>query len=611
MRKCVAFFVLTSVALSLAASSSTLKNYKPFGKDAYLTSSFGENRGTRYHAGVDYSTSMEEGWPILAPENGSVEEARVSPYFYGKVYYYKGESGTTYVFAHQSGFNKIIDSLVRTEQYKNQKNDVKIWPKVKFKKGDTLSFAGSSGIGNPHLHLEMRPTSDDVISPCHNGAVCGDTLEPLILGAYTWNETEEAFTSEDALKNRCLALPSKGGFAAFKIADYSKEPLENPMSVSRVSIFEQTKNGKKGKKIFERKYDKLKFSTMIEIRERLLWAEEADTAGDYHFINQKINKNIILEVEDFVGHTAKRTLAIKPSCNEDYAPTFTKFQEGPVFSYASRSFLKLECNDSRYTYRNDSSILSKDLCKDSTLASSKQIRLASIVKQFGNNQHSYIDIFKDGKKTKTVFLSGIDATELEIADNATRISQKLTKPVKLTGIDEVLAVVKNENDSVPFYEFHPKGLHFKGNWEVCLDTNFAKAPLYYLGETTRRWFIFSKQKNENGMRCASMNELRDIGSVTDTTAPALGAPYLATAPVTGIQTQVVRIPVIEKYAGIENGNAINAYALEGDSSKWIYAEYDSEPKEIVLEKAICGSKVKIEIQDEAGNAASYFVEIPN
>lgn len=611
MRKSVAFFVLASITLALAASPTQLKNYKPFGKDAYLTSSFGENRGTRYHAGVDYSTSMEEGWPILAPENGSVEEVRVSPYFYGKVYYYKGESGTTYVFAHQSGFNRIIDSLVREEQYKNQKNDVKIWPKVKFKKGDTLSFAGSSGIGNPHLHLEMRTTSDEVISPCHNGAVCGDTLAPLILGAYTWNDTEDAFTSEKALNDGCLAIPAKGGYAAFKIADYSRAPLDNPMSVSRVSIFEQAKNGKKGKKIFERKYDKLKFSTMIEIRERLLWAEEADTAGDYHLINQKINKNIILEVEDFVGHVSKRNLTTKANCEDNYLPTFTKFQEAPVFSFASRAFLKLECSDSKYVYRNDSTTLSEDLCKDSTLASSKQIRLASIVKKFGNNQHSYIDIFKDGKKIKTVFLSGIDATELEIADNATRISQKLTKPVKLAGIDEILAVVKNENDSVPFYEFHPKGLHFKGSWEICLDTNFASAPLYYLGETTRRWFIFSKQTSENGMRCASMNELRDIGSIADTTAPTLGTPYLATAPVVGIQTQVVRIPVIEKYAGIENGNAINAYAVEGDSAKWIYAEYDSEPKEIVLEKAMCGNKVKIEIKDEVGNAASYQVDIPN
>ena len=40
--------------------------YFPFQKEAFLTSSFGENRGTRYHAGVDYSTNMEEGWVVFA-----------------------------------------------------------------------------------------------------------------------------------------------------------------------------------------------------------------------------------------------------------------------------------------------------------------------------------------------------------------------------------------------------------------------------------------------------------------------------------------------------------------------------------------------------------------
>ena len=55
-------------------------SYDPFKRDAYLTSSFGENRGTRYHAGIDYSTQMEEGWPIYAPENGYVREIKTSPF---------------------------------------------------------------------------------------------------------------------------------------------------------------------------------------------------------------------------------------------------------------------------------------------------------------------------------------------------------------------------------------------------------------------------------------------------------------------------------------------------------------------------------------------------
>ncbi len=605
MRKSIAFF-LCSISLTAAFAAPQKQAYSPFSKLAYLTSSFGENRGTRYHAGVDYSTNMEEGWPIVAPENGKVEELRISPYGYGKVYYFKGESGKTWVYAHQSGFNKILDSLVRVEQNALQKNDIKIKPNVEFKKGDTLSFSGSSGIGNPHLHLEIRMGSDIVKAPCENGVMCGDSLAPLVLNAFTWNENGERFTSEEALKNGCLAAPENGAYAAFKIADYSRTPLENPMSVRRVSVFEQKKNGKKGKKLFERKYDELKFSTMIEIRERLLWAEEADTAGDYHFVNTKLKGNIALEVEDFTGHLTTRSLTIKTDCGENFVPVKTKFQDGPVYTMASRSYLKMNCAESKFTL-HAKTVLADDLCTIYT----SDTPLATIVKKFGNKP-SQIEVYNknDGKLAKTIYLSELNATEFTIfQQDSSRITQKITKPVALAGIDEVLAVVKSENDSVPYFEFHPKGLHFKGNWEVCLDTSFANAPLYYLGETTRRWFIFSKQSNENGLRCAKANELRDIGWIADTTAPALGDAYFATAPIAGVFKEVVRIPVIEKYAGIENGNAINVYANE----TWIPAEYDSEPHELVIEKELLGkqgSAFSVEIRDEAGNSAKYEVKVP-
>jgi murein DD-endopeptidase MepM/ murein hydrolase activator NlpD len=84
-----------------AITFATAADYSPFGHPAYLTSSFGENRGTRYHAGIDYSTEMEEGWPVLAPEAGTIEEVRVSPFAYGKVLFFKGKSGRLWVFAHR------------------------------------------------------------------------------------------------------------------------------------------------------------------------------------------------------------------------------------------------------------------------------------------------------------------------------------------------------------------------------------------------------------------------------------------------------------------------------------------------------------------------------
>ena len=133
----------------------------------------------------------------------------------------------------------------------------------------------------------------------------------------------------------------------------------------------------------------------------------------------------------------------------------------------------------------------------------------------------------------------------------------------------------------------------------------------WIGETTRKWFYFSKQNKTKKGLCISMNEMRDIASITDTTAPALGNPYWALASVMGKSEQVLRVPVIEKFAGIKNGNAIKV--LLTDSTQWIPVEYDSEPKEIVLEKRFLQDSLKtieIEIEDELQNKAKYEISIP-
>ena len=105
--------------------------------------------------------------------------------------------------------------------------------------------------------------------------------------------------------------------------------------------------------------------------------------------------------------------------------------------------------------------------------------------------------------------------------------------------------------------------------------------------------------------------MRDVASIIDTTAPAFGNPYWASASVMGKSEPVLRVPVIEKFAGIKNGNAIKV--LLKDSTHWIPVEYDSEPKEIVLEKRFLQDSLKtveIEIEDELQNKAKYEIQIP-
>ena len=586
--------------------------YNPFQREAYLTSSFGENRGTRYHMGIDYSTQMEEGWVVYAPEDGKVEELSVSPFGYGKLMLFKGNSGKTWAFAHQSSFGKL-DEMVMAKQYATKKNDVTVKPGVSYKKGDTLSFAGSTGIGNPHLHLEVRLDKDRAINPVLAGVTIADTIAPQVFAAAVTYKDDIAFTSAAALDKGCLATPIKNTFendapvnVAFKIADYSREPKENPMSIRRLELFRYDD------KVFSRVLDTLSFSKKLRIRDELLWAEEADTAGDWHYLNAKLppQSKYRLEVEDFAGHVTTKTFSIRSHCNGNTDFPKQHFQTTPLFTYLSRPALDLTRCDSGYTFAahdKKGQTLNANLCK---VFGHKFTFIGKIAATFPAVEKI---VYSKGEYENTIYVTtlrpGVSSAGWTVKDEDFEISQKITgMSVKTNDGTPVLAFTRNVTDSLNVYEFHPKGLQFNGKWEVCIDAHTASAPLYWLGETSRNWFIFSKQTSGK-KRCASTNELRDIAAIDNQAPPTLGFPYWDNMIIDGVHQPALKIPLQFKYNGIEDGNAITIK----DGNKWIAAEYDSEPREIVIEGEKLpeeGGKITIQIVDDAKHKASYTIPVP-
>ena len=593
-------------------------HYDPFHRDAYLTSSFGENRGTRYHAGIDYSTQMEEGWPIFAPENGVVKEIKTSPFGYGKVMFFEGNSGKTWVFAHQSSFPKPIEKLIKQKQYSTKSNDVSIKPNIRFRKGDTLTFSGSTGIGNPHLHLEVRLNKDDIISPCGLGVKCLDTIAPQIFGVAVWQGNNIALTTDDALREGCVEAPVKNEFnlsMAIKIADYSREPKENPMAIRRIELWRYDD------KIYSKVMDTLSYKKMIDIRNELLWAEEADTAGDWHYINAKIGpiSTYRLEIEDFSGHTIRREFSFQPSCRKNKPFTLTKYQNTPVYTFLSKSMLDIYRCESGYKFTAldmNEQIISEDLCK--TFDHNKLLPIGKIAEVFPGTR--YIRYNADANATGTgrsvneliaihAFTSYQNSINWFTQIGDVKISQKISGiPTVSDTTLNTLAITRNQTDSINYFEFHPKGLQFHGKWNVCIDNSNNPAPLYWLGETTRRWFYFDKQTNSQN-RCASTNELRDLANISDNEGITLGFPYWSDALVAGVRQVALKIPVFSKYAGIPDGNAITVKY----GKKWIAAEYDSEPREIViLGEALpeADETITIQIVDELKRKTTKTIVIP-
>jgi murein DD-endopeptidase MepM/ murein hydrolase activator NlpD len=592
--------------------------YDPFNRDAYLTSSFGENRGTRYHAGIDYSTQMEEGWPIYAPENGYIKEIKTSPFGYGKVMFYEGNSGKTWVFAHQSSFTQAIEDLIKQKQYATKSNDISIKPNIRFRKGDTLTFAGSTGIGNPHLHLEVRLNKDDITSPCQLGVKCLDTIAPQIFGVAVWQGNELALTTDEALRNGCAETPVKNEFnlsMAIKIADYSRTPKENPMAIRRLELWRYDD------KIYSKVMDTLSYKKMIDIRNELLWAEEADTAGDWHYINAKLGpiSTYRLEIEDFSGHIIKREFNFHQSCKDNGKLVLIQNQNTPLYTFLSKSMLDIYRCESGYKFtalNKDKETINSDLCK--IFDHNKPLPIGKIVETFPETR--FINYSADASATGTgrgvnelisIYPYGKYKTSINWYTQVgnVKISQKISGiPVVGDTSQRVLAVTRNQTDSVDFYEFHPKGLQFYGKWNVCIENEDNPAPLYWLGETTRRWFYFEKQTGSKN-RCASTNELRDLANISDEDGFSLGFPYWAETLVGGLFQSALKIPLYARYAGIPDGNAITVKY----GNKWIAAEYDSEPREIILlgdALPDAGETLTIEITDDSKRKTKKEITIP-
>jgi len=147
-----------------------------------LTSSFGEYRPGRFHAGIDFATGGHTGEPCVAVGTGSVVRLRMSPYGYGKALYVQMEGGPLAVYAHLSRFAPAVAARARAEQRRLGKYtfDLALAPgELRVAAGEVIAWSGDTGIGVPHLHFELRD-GDVARNPQTAGFQVADTVAPVI-----------------------------------------------------------------------------------------------------------------------------------------------------------------------------------------------------------------------------------------------------------------------------------------------------------------------------------------------------------------------------------------------------------------------------------------------
>ena len=148
-----------------------------------FTSTFGEPRPDRFHAGLDFSTSGSVGYPCYAVADGWITRVKTDFKGYGKVVYLALPDGRIAVYAHLSGFDKRIEERVRAAQLEQGKYETELFferDELPYAQGEVVAYTGDTGSGPPHLHFEMRQGIAEPYNPALDGFVVRDSRPPVI-----------------------------------------------------------------------------------------------------------------------------------------------------------------------------------------------------------------------------------------------------------------------------------------------------------------------------------------------------------------------------------------------------------------------------------------------
>lgn len=162
----------------------------PLNINLILSGNFGELRSNHFHSGFDIKTQQKEGLPVFASADGYVSRINVQHYGYGKALYILHPNGYTTVYAHLQRFAGEIESYVKENQYKKESFEIELFPEASsmlVKKGDLIGYSGNTGSsGGPHLHFEIRDSSQRPMNPMLFGFDIPDSKAPIINSVYAY-----------------------------------------------------------------------------------------------------------------------------------------------------------------------------------------------------------------------------------------------------------------------------------------------------------------------------------------------------------------------------------------------------------------------------------------
>jgi len=187
----------------------------PLDINLVLAGNFGEMRANHFHSGLDLKTEQREGLPVYAPADGYVSRINVQHYGYGKALYVLHPNGYTTVYGHLRSFAGDIEKYVKDTQYSKETFEVELFPDktlLPVKKGDIIAYTGNTGgSGGPHLHYEIRDSSQRPLNPLLFGVEIPDSKEPIVSAIFAYPIGEDAHINQSQNRTKLRMIKQKDG----------------------------------------------------------------------------------------------------------------------------------------------------------------------------------------------------------------------------------------------------------------------------------------------------------------------------------------------------------------------------------------------------------------
>lgn len=179
----IVFLVLVNIFVFISVQAQPTGYIWPTDASPYLTSTFGETRSAHFHAGLDIKTWGKEGYNVFASKPGKIVRVAITSQGYGRTIYMQHPDETYTVYAHLQRFLPMLQSYVDSVRLLNHQFEIDLDVRSKnwfFNQGDVIGYTGSTGIGPPHLHFEIRDKQHRPINALLTNLRIKDTIAPII-----------------------------------------------------------------------------------------------------------------------------------------------------------------------------------------------------------------------------------------------------------------------------------------------------------------------------------------------------------------------------------------------------------------------------------------------